>query len=247
MLEDEGHASSRASCPLRPRARRAPSPPRASPGSQATRGRSASASARSSLPDAVVGNPATGMEASREPAARERAPAEHAEPVRGETGNTSASAFRTSSEYGGCSAENLSEVALVGDPLGRDDLVRGRRRGAEVADLAGANKIGEGVDRVLDVGVEVPAVQLIEVDPVGREAPQALVDRLHDPAARAAAAVRVGAHRHRELRGQHHLVATAGEGSAEDLLRFAGGVGIRRLDEVDPASSAVWTIRVQSA
>jgi hypothetical protein len=108
-----------------------------------------------------------------------------------------------------------------------------KRRGPEGADLAGAHEIRQRPDRLRDVGLGIGAVHLVEVDPVRPEPTQAVLDGEHDPAARAAAAVRVGAHRRGELRREHDAVAAAGDCLADDLLGLAGGVHIRRLDEVD--------------
>jgi hypothetical protein len=51
---------------------------------------------------------------------------------------------------------------------------------------------------------------------------------------RATAAVRIVAHRHEELRGQHDVIAAAGQGFADDLFGLAGGVDVGGVDEVDP-------------
>ena len=110
----------------------------------------------------------------------------------------------------------------------------GERRRADVADLALVDEIGERAERLVDVGVRVGAMQLVEVDPVGAEPPQRVLDLVDDPAARGAAAVGVVAHRHPELRRQHDVVAAAaGECLADDLLRLAGGVDVGGVDEVD--------------
>jgi hypothetical protein len=37
---------------------------------------------------------------------------------------------------------------------------------ADVADLTGADKVGEGAERLIDVGVRIVAVDLVKVDPV---------------------------------------------------------------------------------
>ena len=65
------------------------------------------------------------------------------------------------------------------------------------------------------------------------QAPQRVLDRRHDPAARAAAAVGVLAHRHEELGRQDDVVAAALERLADDLLGLAGGVDVGGVDEVD--------------
>jgi len=76
-------------------------------------------------------------------------------------------------------------------------------------------------------------VDLVEVDPPGTEPPERVLDLLDDPSARVAAVVGVGAHWHRHLCCQHHVVATVREGLADDLLRFAGRIDVGGVDEVD--------------
>ena len=126
------------------------------------------------------------------------------------------------------------EAPVACRPLRLDDLAGGERGGPDVADLALLNEIGERAERLVDVGFGVGAVHLVEVDPVGTQAPQRVLDLGDDPAARTAAVVRVLVHRHTELRGQHDIVATALERLADDLLRLAGGVDVGGVDEVDP-------------
>jgi hypothetical protein len=88
--------------------------------------------------------------------------------------------------------------------------------------------------RLLDLHVRIVAVDLIEVDPVGVQPPQGVLDRPHDPAPGAAAAVGVVAHRVEELRGEDDVVAPALERLADDLLGLAGAIDVRGVDEVDP-------------
>jgi hypothetical protein len=91
------------------------------------------------------------------------------------------------------------ERAIAGDPLGLDDL-RGRERGAaDIADLALVDEVGQRAERLLDVGVRIGTVDLVEVDPVGAEPAQGVLDGAHDPAARVAPLVGVVSHRVVEL------------------------------------------------
>ena len=121
------------------------------------------------------------------------------------------------------------------DPLRLDDLVGGEGRAADVADLPGAHEIGQRAERLVDVGVGLGAVDLVEVDPVRLEAPQAVLDRARDPAARVAELVRIVAHLAVELGGQHDVVALAArQGLADDLLGLAARVDVGGVDEVDP-------------
>src|SRR5207237_6042849 len=59
----------------------------------------------------------------------------------------------------------------------------------DIADLAGVDKVGEGAEGLVDVGVRVVAVDLVKVDPVGPQPPQRIIDLAHDPAPRVAAVV----------------------------------------------------------
>ena len=83
--------------------------------------------------------------------------------------------------------------------------------------------------------LRIEAVDLVEVDPVGAQPPQRVLDRPHDPAARVAPLVGVLTHRVVELRGEDHVVApAAGERLADDLLGLALAIDVGRVDEVDP-------------
>ena len=75
------------------------------------------------------------------------------------------------------------QVLVSRGPLGVDDLpgVEGRR--ADVADLALLYEVGERGERLVDVGVRVGAVQLVEVDVVGAQSAQRVLDLVDDPAA----------------------------------------------------------------
>jgi hypothetical protein len=62
-------------------------------------------------------------------------------------------------------------------PRGVDDLPRGERGGADVADLALLNEVGERGEPLVDVGVRVGAVDLVQVDPVGDAARTSMPSR----------------------------------------------------------------------
>ena len=140
------------------------------------------------------------------------------------------------------------QATLPRHPLRLDDLRGRERRGADVADLAGADQVGERAERLLDVGVVGGAVDLVEVDPVGLQAPQRVLDLADDPAAGVAALVGVVAHRAVDLRGEDDVVAPpAGERLADDLLGLAARVDVGGVDEVDPGVERRWMIRIESS
>ena len=126
------------------------------------------------------------------------------------------------------------QVPVARDPLRLDDLAGRERGGADVADLALVHEVGERRQRLVDVRARVDAVDLVEVDPVGAQSPQRVLDRADDPAARVALLVGVLAHRVVELGGEDDVVAAAaGERLADDLLGLAVPVDVGGVDEVD--------------
>jgi hypothetical protein len=76
-------------------------------------------------------------------------------------------------------------------------------------------------------------VDLVQVDPVRAQPPQALLHLVDDPAPRVAALVRPVAHREVDLGGEHDVVAAALERLPDDLLGLAHGVHVGGVDEVD--------------
>ena len=78
-------------------------------------------------------------------------------------------------------------------------------------------------------------MQLIEIDPIGLQALERRVARLDDVAAAQTACVRVFLIlRKKRFRRENDVgAATLAERLADELLARAGGVGIRRIDEVD--------------
>ena len=125
------------------------------------------------------------------------------------------------------------EAPTLGGPL-RLDLHRGGEvRAADRSHLAAADQIGQRGERLLEVDGVVRTVRLVQVDVVGPQPTERVLDGAHDPSAGVAAPVRVGAHRSVELRGQDHVVATAGERLADELFGAALRVSVGRVDDVD--------------
>src|SRR5690606_19710312 len=83
--------------------------------------------------------------------------------------------------------------------------------------------------------VVILLVEVVDVDVVGAESLQRVVDRPHDPAPRQAAAAGVARHRVGDLRGEHPVPALGGYQAAGDPLGFAQAVDVGGVDEVDAA------------
>jgi hypothetical protein len=77
-------------------------------------------------------------------------------------------------------------------------------------------------------------VDLVEVDPIGLEPAERILDLANDPAARVAELIGIVPHRPVHLGREHDVVApAAGECLADDLLRLPACVDVGRVDEVD--------------
>jgi len=124
------------------------------------------------------------------------------------------------------------EVGYV-ERLGELPGVHGR--GSDVADFAGFDDIVERFHGLFDRGVVVPAVDLVEVDVVGLEALEALIEFEEDLLAAETLGVGVVAHCVEELGGDNGVFAfgVGFEEAAEDLLAGAYGVDVGGVEEVD--------------
>jgi hypothetical protein len=109
------------------------------------------------------------------------------------------------------------------------------RGGADIAGLACLDDIVQRLQRLLDRRRIVEAVDLVEIDVVGAEAAQAVVDLVEDRLARQAGAVGAGPHAVEHLGGEHDLVAPGEvpDRAADDLLGGAVGIGVGRVEEID--------------
>jgi len=158
---------------------------------------------------------------------------------------------------------NRPRVSLpVGDHDHLRELVGGHGRAADVAHLARLNDLVERVHRLLDRRVRIEAMELVDVDVIGLQALQLLVDRGQQMLAAGADVVlrraladadlgrdhEVLAPRHLHERGAHDLLGAAGvvvvggveEGDAdvERALEVGRGLG---LVELAPAAAALGT------
>ena len=106
--------------------------------------------------------------------------------------------------------------------------------GADVADLAVADQVVEGAQRLVDRRAPVELVELVEIDPVSAEAFERVLDRLHDVAARGADLHARIVHGHAELAGEHDVLAPRAERLAEEPLRSAApAIHIGRVEQRD--------------
>src|SRR5580698_4819809 len=126
------------------------------------------------------------------------------------------------------------KVLALRDPLTvRKAICRVIAR-AEVEDFAPSHEIVESAQGLLLRRLDVLHVNLVEVDTVGLEAPQALFHGPQDAKAGCAGGVWTFAHAETELGSEHHAVAVLGlrHPRAHDALRQSVlAVDIRSVDE----------------
>jgi hypothetical protein len=125
------------------------------------------------------------------------------------------------------------QATTLGDVMRLDDLIGREGRTAEGADFPLVYEVAEHRQRLLDIGRGVGAMDLVQVDPVGAQAPEAVLDRLEDPTPRVAAAVAAFTHLEVHLGGEHDLVTAPAQRLAHDLLGLTVGVRVGGVDEVD--------------
>jgi len=100
---------------------------------------------------------------------------------------------------------------------------------------AGLYDVVQRLQRLLDRRCRVPAMDLVEIDIIGAQAVQAVVDLGKDGAARQAGTVGAGPHARIDLGRQHDLLAPSEilDGAADDLLRRAVRIDIGGIEEGD--------------
>ena len=106
-------------------------------------------------------------------------------------------------------------MVVIGDPQRLDDLPGGVVGQGHVAQLPLPHQIVVDHEGLLQRGVGVREVRVVDVDVVGAEAAQAVLDLLDDVPAREPSC-RVEP-TFTGLGRDHHLVAAAGQSAAEDL------------------------------
>ena len=112
---------------------------------------------------------------------------------------------------------------------------RGTGARADVANFSGADQVVQRLERLVDGDVRIEPVDLIEVDGVEAEAPEARLAGLQDVLARQPASVRAVAHRVEDFRGDHDFIAMREllDRAARDFLASSQRVHVRRIEEVD--------------
>src|SRR5947199_10841648 len=109
------------------------------------------------------------------------------------------------------------------------------RRRADIAGLAGLDDVVKRFERLLDRRVVVPAMDLVEVDVIRAEAPQARIDLAHDRLPGQAGAIGSRPHPAIDLGSDDNLVPLAEilDRTPENLLAAAEGIAVRRIEEID--------------
>ena len=139
-------------------------------------------------------------------------------------------------------------IRLVGDVARQAVLLRdGQRlhqvpareiRAADVADLAGAHQVVERAQGLLDRRHRVEGVELVEVDVIGPQAAEALLDRVDQVEPRGADVVGARADAEGPLGGDEHPVAAALDRLAEDLLGQPARIDVGRVEHRQPGVEA---------
>lgn len=119
--------------------------------------------------------------------------------------------------------------------VGSPDGLGGRLGEPEVTHLALLYELGHRPDRLLDGGVRVDPVLVVEVDDVDPEAAEAGLARLPHVLRTAVYAEEgaVGGPLVAELRGDHDFVAAVSQRPAQQLLVVADAVHVGGVEEVD--------------
>ncbi len=104
---------------------------------------------------------------------------------------------------------------------------------APVADFAGADQVGKGLNDVLPGRIGVNAVKIVKVDTIGLEPPEAGIDGIHDVAPRQAAVVAARTDLVADLGGEDPGLALGFDGLADRALGTGLAVDVGRVDEVD--------------
>src|SRR6185437_7421451 len=104
---------------------------------------------------------------------------------------------------------------------------------AEIARLSLADDLGQRLQRLFQRRVAIVTVALVEIDVVGLEPTQRVIDLLEDLASGEPLVLTGVVHREEELRREHvGITGPVLEGVSEELLSGAATVDVRRVDQV---------------
>ena len=171
----------------------------------------------------------------RQPAAGQRAPRHDGNALRGAQWQHLALLLAMQQVVVVLHGDEARPAMPVGQIQRLRELPREHGRRADVARLARLHHIVQRFQRDLDRRVAVPAMDLVEVDVVHAQPPQAGVNARHDRLTRQAARVQPLAQREENLGGDDHFVAVGevADGAAQDFLAVAVGIGVGGVEEVD--------------
>jgi len=170
-----------------------------------------------------------------EPSAVERAPGDHPHAVALAGGQHGRLDAPGEDGVGGLLALEPLVAPALGHPVRLHDEVGGEGAAADGPDLALVDQVRQRPQGVVDVAGGVGAVDLVQVDPVGAQAPKARLHLPHDPPPGVPRHVGVGAHGAVDLGGEDDVVAPpAGQRLGHDLLGLPARVDVGGVDEVDP-------------
>ena len=122
------------------------------------------------------------------------------------------------------------EAELLGSRKRFHQLPARKVRAADVADLAGAHHAIQRGERFLHRRQRVEAVQLVEIDVIRAEPPQARIHGARQVVPRRAEVVRPGTARKAALGRNQQFVAPALDRLSEDLLRQAARIDVGRIE-----------------
>ncbi len=126
-------------------------------------------------------------------------------------------------------------AVLVGEIESFAELPGVHAAGADVAGFAGFHYVVQGFESFFDWGLVIPAVGLIEIDIVGAESAEAVIDFGEDCFAGQAAAVGVFSHGAVDFGGEDDFIALGEitECAADDFFAGSVGIDVGGVEEVD--------------
>ena len=169
-----------------------------------------------------------------EPPAGQRAPHDGAHPVSLDHRQDVPFDVPGEDAVGRLLADESLEAAPLAGPMGLHDH-RGREgRTSEVTNLPLMHQVRQRPERLLKRRLRPGAMDLVQVDVVGAQPAEGVLDLPRDPQSGIALLVHSGTHLAVDLGGQDYLVPPSLQGLADDLFRRAFAIDVGRVDEVDP-------------